>query len=157
MSLLSYQLSTVRACCLLLISHHCNFSSFLITNTVMKIDSHNPSIVNISPQEFRQLSQQPLLIDVRSALEYKTGHAPNALNLSLPRILVGILPIFRNLLLPQWFRELPKDQPIAVICLSAHRSPIAARQLVKMGFSHIYNITGGMIQWRHLNLEISLN
>jgi len=108
---------------------------------------------NISPQEFQQINQQPLLIDVRSNLEYLTGHAPTAINLSLPRILLGNIPILRKWVLPEWFLNLPKDEPIAVICLSAHRSPIVAKELVKTGFTQVFNITGGMLEWRRLNLE----
>ncbi|MBR8826342.1 MAG: rhodanese-like domain-containing protein [Gomphosphaeria aponina SAG 52.96 = DSM 107014] len=107
---------------------------------------------NISPQEFAQLNQQPLLIDVRSKLEYLTGHAPKAINLSLPRILLGNIPILRQRVLPEWFLNLPKDEPIAIICLSAHRSPIIAKELVKAGFTQVFNITGGMLEWRRLNM-----
>ena len=109
-----------------------------------------PTVVDLSPADLAQAPNGTLLIDVRSGLEYFTGHAPGARNLSLPRILLG-LGVSRWFL-PQWFRELPPDQPIAVICLTAHRSPIAARQLLKAGFTTVYNITGGMVEWRRLSL-----
>lgn len=111
-----------------------------------------PSFANISPQEFSQLFNPPLLIDVRSNFEYAMGHAPAAVNLSLPRILLGRIPLFRRWVWPEWFRNLPKHQPVAVICLTAHRSPIAAKQLVKSGFTTVLNVTGGMIEWRRLGL-----
>lgn len=111
-----------------------------------------PSIVNISPQEFVELANPPLLIDVRSHLEYSMFHTSNAVNLSLPRILIGNNSWLRRWVLPQWFQELPKDRPIALICLTAHRSPIAAKQLTKAGFTRVYNITGGMMEWRRLGL-----
>ncbi len=109
-----------------------------------------PSVVNLSPTDLAQAANAPVIIDVRSELEYLTGHASGARNLSLPRILLG-LGVSRWFL-PQWFRELSPDQPIAVICLTAHRSPIAAKQLTKAGFTTVYNITGGMIEWRRLGL-----
>ncbi|CBN55608.1 MULTISPECIES: rhodanese-like domain-containing protein [Kamptonema] len=115
-----------------------------------------PSLVNLSPLEFTQLSNRPLLIDVRSQLEYATGHAPGAINLSLPRILIGRISWLRKWILPQWFRDLPQDQPIAVICLTSHRSPIAADFLIKSGFEAVFNITGGMVEWRQLKLEIAM-
>ncbi len=108
--------------------------------------------IDLSPEEFAQLPKPPRLIDVRSSFEYAMFHAPNAINLSLPRILMGMFPGLRNWFLPQWFQDLSKDEPIAVICLTAHRSPIAARQLAKAGFTKIFNITGGMMQWRRLGL-----
>lgn len=112
------------------------------------------SVTNISPQDFVRLSNPPLLIDVRSRIEYASGHAPTALNLSLPRIILGRIPMFRSWVLPEWFRQLSPDRAIAVICLTAHRSPIAADRLVKAGWKNVYNITGGMVEWQRSHLEI---
>lgn len=109
-------------------------------------------IIDLSPEEFVQLPNPPRLIDVRSSFEYAMFHAPNTINLSLQRILMGMFPGLRNWVLPQWFQDLPKNEPIAVICLTAHRSPIAAKQIAKAGFSKIFNVTGGMMEWRRLGL-----
>jgi rhodanese-related sulfurtransferase len=109
-----------------------------------------PVVVDLSPTDLAQAPDTPLIIDVRSGLEYRTGHVSGSRNLSLPRILLGLG--VSHWFLPQWFRELSPDQPIAVICLTAHRSPIAAKQLVKRGFTTVYNITGGMMEWRRLSL-----
>jgi rhodanese-related sulfurtransferase len=112
-----------------------------------------PPVTDISPQTFVELNPPPTLIDVRSQLEYRMGHAPNAVNLSLPRLLLGSIPGLRRWVLPQWFWDLPKDEPVAVVCLTAHRSPIAARQLANVGFQQVYNITGGMMEWQRSGLE----
>jgi rhodanese-related sulfurtransferase len=120
----------------------------------MKTLSTHAEIIHISPQDFLKLSPQPVLIDVRFSPEYQIGHAPNAVNLSLPKIIMGNSPLFQWLL-PSWFKKLKKEQAIAVICLTAHRSPLAAKELVKYGFSQkIYNITGGMVEWQKLGLKI---
>lgn len=103
--------------------------------------------IALSPEEYLTLSAPPLLIDVRSRVEFALFHAPNAINLSLPRILVGRFPWLHRWVWPQWFRDLPKDRPIAVVCLTSHRSPIAAKQLINLGFQQVYNITGGMVKW----------
>ena len=117
--------------------------------------TNSPSqVIDLSPQEFTQLANPPRLIDVRSKFEYGMFHAPEAINLSLPRILMGSNSWLQPWVLPQWFKELPKDEPIALICLTAHRSPMAAEQLIKAGFTEVYNITGGMMEWRGLGLPI---
>jgi rhodanese-related sulfurtransferase len=85
---------------------------------------------------------------------YNSGHAPNAQNLSLQRLMLSQLPFMRKVMLPQWFRELPKDKPVAVVCLTAHRSPIAAKRLTQLGFQKVMNIAGGMMEWRSRNLDI---
>ncbi len=118
------------------------------------ISEFKSQVINISPTEFTQLPNPPLLIDVRSGLEYVMFHAPNAINLNLIRILMGSNSWLSRRVLPQWFRELPQDQPVALICLTAHRSPIAAKQLTKAGFTKVYNITGGMREWQRLGLPI---
>jgi rhodanese-related sulfurtransferase len=116
------------------------------------VSSSQPQVVDLSPNEFVQLSQPPRLIDVRSRFEFNLFHAPHALNLSLPRILMAQAPLLRQWVLPPWFRELPPDEPIALICLTAHRSPIAAQHLIKLGFTQIFNITGGMMAWQQAGL-----
>lgn len=118
------------------------------------IADSQPQVVDLSPQEFNQLSNPPRLIDVRSKWEYNQFHAPDAINLSLPRILMGSNSWLRRYVVPQWFKELPKDEPIALICLTSHRSPIAGKELIKAGFTQVYNVTGGMMEWRQLGLPI---
>ncbi|ESA38182.1 rhodanese-related sulfurtransferase [Leptolyngbya sp. Heron Island J] len=111
-----------------------------------------PTIIDLSPEDFVQSAEVSQLIDVRSRLEYNLFHAPDAINLSLPRILMAQVPLLRHLVLPQWFWELPRDAPLAVICLTAHRSPMAAQILAKLGFSQVFNITGGMMAWQKVGL-----
>jgi rhodanese-related sulfurtransferase len=115
--------------------------------------SAQPFVINISPSEFANLPEPPLLIDVRSQLEYRMFHALKAIHLSLPRILIGMIPGLHRWAYPQWFQNLSKNEPVAVICFTSHRSPIAAKYLVKAGFTQVFNITGGMMEWRRLGLE----
>lgn len=116
--------------------------------------SPNPmsNVVSLSPEQFSQLSSPPRLLDVRTSVEYKASHAPTALNLGMQRILLGQIPGLRNWLLPQWFRDLPHDEPLAIMCLTAHRSPIVAKTLAKAGFSNVLDISGGLMAWKKAGL-----
>lgn len=118
-----------------------------MTKTVSK-----QAIREISPKQYIKMARPPQLVDVRTGLEYMAGHAPQAVNLSLFRLSFAMIPGLRRLLLPKWFRELPKEQPIAVICLTSHRSAIAAKQLLKAGFTKVYNLSGGMMEWQQQGL-----
>jgi len=118
------------------------------------ISSTQPNIIDLSPEECVQFPKPLRLLDVRSRFEYNLFHAPNAINLSLPRILMSQIPLLRNWVLPKWFWELSNDEPIAIICLTAHRSPIAAQTLVREGFTQVFNITGGMMAWQKAGLPI---
>lgn len=110
------------------------------------------SVIDLTPEEFCQLQNPPRLIDVRSGVEYRLFHAPDAVNLSLPRILMGQIPILQSWALPAWFRTLPKTEAIALICLTSHRSPIAAQRLAQAGFTNVFNIAGGMMAWKKAGL-----
>jgi rhodanese-related sulfurtransferase len=67
---------------------------------------------------------------------------------------MGRLPILRHWAWPEWFRQLPKTEAIAVVCLTSHRSPIAAQQLSKEGFTTIFNVTGGLMAWQKAGLPV---
>ncbi len=86
----------------------------------------------ISAHLLHTRQQQLLLIDVRSWLEYLFGHIPGARHLSLNRLL----------------REVPKEQAIAVNCLSGHRSAIAAQWLIQRGYQQVYDLQGGVLAWQ---------
>jgi rhodanese-related sulfurtransferase len=57
-------------------------------------------------------------------------------------------------MLPDWFRQLPREAPLAVVCLTSHRSPIAAQQLRRLGFRQVINVDGGMMAWRQEDLPV---
>lgn len=81
------------------------------------------------------------LVDVRTLGEYKKGHLQNAVNID-------------------WtaddFNEkavtLEKSKPVFLYCLSGARSEAAAARLKEMGFTDIYAMKGGMMDWRSQNL-----
>jgi rhodanese-related sulfurtransferase len=109
------------------------------------------AIASLTPQELSECDPAPLLVDVRSAVEFRAGHAPGARNLSLPRIMVG-LGLGWRWLLPDWFQEQDREAAIALICLTSHRSPLAAQQLQRAGFQQVINIAGGMMAWQKQGL-----
>jgi rhodanese-related sulfurtransferase len=80
-------------------------------------------------------------IDVRTVEEYKSGHAPKAVNFPLDG-LEGELA------------KLDKNKPVYVICQTGRRSQMAAETLNKAGFKDVYNITGGTSAWTGANLPL---
>jgi phage shock protein E len=75
------------------------------------------------------LQQDALLVDVRTAGEYRSGHLPGAVNIPLDDM-------------PQTFprRVGDKRQAVLVHCLSGTRSGIARRQLMRMGYENVFNL-----------------
>ncbi|WP_288008505.1 rhodanese-like domain-containing protein [Kyrpidia sp.] len=75
-----------------------------------------------------------LIVDVREAHEFRSGHVPGAVNVPLSR-------------LSRELHRIPKDREVALICRSGHRSVQAARILKKAGYTRLWNVRGGMIAW----------
>jgi len=52
--------------------------------------------------------------------------------------------------------KLPKDMnaKIVVYCRSGSMSAIAARELVKLGFTNVSNLAGGMVEWEKQGYEL---
>ena len=80
-------------------------------------------------------------IDVRTVEEYKSGHAPKAVNLPLDG-------------LENELAKLDKNKPVYVICQSGKRSQKGAEILSQAGFKEIYNVTGGTSAWTGANLPL---
>ncbi len=75
-----------------------------------------------------------IVLDVREETEYAFSHVPTSKNIPL-----GELEARAD--------ELSKDKEVYIICRTGNRSDVAARQLTNLGFSKVYNVIPGMIQW----------
>ncbi|MEY3301667.1 MAG: rhodanese-like domain-containing protein [Pseudanabaena sp.] len=86
----------------------------------------------LSPSQLQSRQNQLMVVDVRGILEYWMGHIAGAKRMSRDRIL----------------KEIPKDQAIAITCLSGHRSDMAAQWLVAQGYSKVHSLRGGLLAWQ---------
>ena len=80
----------------------------------------------------------PLLLDVRSQAEYNSGHAPNAVHMPLTDLSSNLESLKKHGL----------SQSVAVICLSGNRSVHGAVLLKQAGFEKVFNVVGGMANWK---------
>jgi rhodanese-related sulfurtransferase len=85
-----------------------------------------------------------LVLDVRSAEEFATGHIINARNITLET-----LP--NNLDSIKKYRE----KPVIVCCESGTRSAQATKLLKAQGYTTVFNLSGGLAAWRQDNLPLS--
>ncbi|MCG8353603.1 MAG: rhodanese-like domain-containing protein [Chloroflexales bacterium] len=76
-----------------------------------------------------------VVVDVRTPLEYRSGHLPGAR--SLPLGSFGMQDI-----------SLPPDRPLLLVCQHGPRSRIAAAMLARAGFTQLYELRGGISRWK---------
>lgn len=78
-----------------------------------------------------------LLIDVRTEYEFLAGHIEGARNIPLNEIRRRVKDL-----------NLPKDTPIYVYCQVGVRSHTALMALKGMGYTNLYNLSGGFITYK---------
>jgi rhodanese-related sulfurtransferase len=103
---------------------------------VLLLRSFRPSGASLAPSEFQiRLSKEPkpLLVDVRSSMEYASGHLSGA----------RLIPLQE---LARESTSLQRERPILLYCRSGHRSGLALRQLQAQGFQ-VQDLDGGMLAW----------
>jgi thioredoxin 1 len=93
----------------------------------------------ISPTDFEQKLKlaDAQLIDVRSPEEYADGGIAGSLNIN-----------YNSADFEDRISKLDKTKPVLVYCLSGGRSGNAANKMNEMGFKEVYNMQGGLVQWR---------
>ena len=77
----------------------------------------------------------PIVMDVRSAVEFGTGHVPSAINIPLPELRTRV-------------DEVAAGRPVVTYCAVGQRGYLAERILQQRGVSGVRNLTGGFASWR---------
>ena len=102
----------------------------------------------ISAKDFNKMiknDKSAIVIDVRTPEEFNNGHLRNSLNVN-------------------WFDEnfdenlkiFNKDLPVFVYCLSGGRSSKANEKIQSLGFKNVYELDGGILEWRKNKLPEAL-
>jgi putative phage shock protein E len=114
-------------------------SLFLAGCMVTKTSETSGSYKTISSTEAQQMiedNKDALILDVRTAAEYESGHIPNAINLSNEDIQAGKVDSLKD-----------KSQLIMVYCRSGNRSRQAAQKLAELGYTNVVDF-GGIQSWQ---------
>ena len=95
-------------------------------------------VADISPEEL--LSSPPefaLILDVRTADEFASGHVPGAVNISHESVAARVSELGTD-----------KSRPVVVYCEKGGRAGKAASVLLEAGFSDVRHLVGDMSAWR---------
>lgn len=115
-----------------------------------KADNSNSEVIQtVPPQKFEdlvRLADSPQLLDVRTPQEYKVGHLSGAQNNNIA-----------NAAFIQKAQVLDKNRPVFVYCKTGMRSAHAAQQLEELGFKEVYDLEGGITNWKKTGLPVKMN
>jgi rhodanese-related sulfurtransferase len=105
-------------------------------------------VLQLTPAQVRERAlsgNPPLLLDVREEDEFngELGHVAGAILVPLKE-LSARAPEFAG----------SKDSEVVAICRAGVRSSTAAALLTGLGFEHVYNMRGGMLDWVDAGLPV---
>ena len=100
---------------------------------------------DVSVQEAVQLinRRDALVLDVRDAAEYASGHIPNSRHIPAAEIEKRLKEL-----------EKFKSRPIVVSCRGGNRAAAAVAVLKKNGFQEVFPLKGGILGWQQAALPI---
>lgn len=93
---------------------------------------------NLEPKVFAEkiTNTDVYLIDVRTPQEYASNHIGNAVNIDI-----------NSSDFDAQINNLDKNKPVYIYCLSGGRSSRAAQKMNDLGFTEVYNLSGGITKW----------
>jgi rhodanese-related sulfurtransferase len=88
---------------------------------------------------------EAILLDARDQKEFDVSHLKNAIR-------VG----YDDFKIDQTLPKLPKDKnaKIVVYCSLGIRSETVAHKLMQEGYTNVYNLYGGIFEWKNANFKV---
>lgn len=102
------------------------------------------SVESLHPKEFAakiKTTENPQILDVRTPDEFETEHIDNAKNVN-----------WNSDDFATKAESYDKSKPVFVYCLSGGRSKKAAAKLNELGFTNVYELEGGILNWNEEGL-----
>lgn len=88
--------------------------------------------------------ENSLVLDVREPDEYAKGHIEGAVYMPFGKLKERIAEL-----------EAHKNSPLIVTCQSGTRSGHACAILKQHGFTQVYNLAGGMMEWEEAKMPVT--
>lgn len=99
----------------------------------------------VTPKEMQAIleTEDMQLVDVRTPKEYKEGHIINSQNID-----------YNSPTFDEDISKLDKTKPVILYCKTGRRSAKCSEKLIKAGFEKIYELEGGITEWKFKGLEV---
>lgn len=113
--------------------------------SVAACSSASAATEDVNVEEFASVIEGPgiVILDVRTPEEFAQGHIAGSININVES------PDFTSKV-----EQLDKSRTYAVYCRSGRRSGVATQQMESLGFTSLYNMNGGVIDWAGAGFEL---
>ncbi|MCB9263033.1 MAG: thioredoxin fold domain-containing protein [Flavobacteriales bacterium] len=120
----------------------------LVLTFFISCGQSQPEINKLNVNDFKtrlEAAGNPQILDVRTPGEFNGGHIKNAQNIDYNS------PDFN-----QKLKLFKTEDTLFVYCLSGGRSSAAVGILKQMGFKHVNELQGGLMQWKQLDYPLEM-
>jgi rhodanese-related sulfurtransferase len=119
------------------------FGAGLMLLALLVFHERRKDAPGLSPAQLVSLVNQKdaVVLDVRDTAEYRQGHIVNSNNIPHGKLGERLAEI------ESW-----RERPLVVVCKMGHHSGAVARTLREKGFTEVYRLQGGMLEWQSAQL-----
>lgn len=100
-----------------------------------------PRDLNVHTVDALRARDDVLVLDVRRADEFASGHVPGALHLPVEQLAAAA-------------SQLPDDRTVILTCRTGRRSGQGVDILEDAGLTNVVHMDGGMVAWRRAGLDV---
>jgi rhodanese-related sulfurtransferase len=100
---------------------------------------------SLTPQQAINLvnGEEGVFLDVREHNEFGSGHIANAVNIPAMKLDGRMAEL-----------EKYREKPIVLVCKMGQQTGAVGKKLQAQGFSRVYRMKGGMMEWGQLQLPL---
>jgi rhodanese-related sulfurtransferase len=102
---------------------------------LMSMPSGYYTISNVEALKSLVATRQPLLVDVRSPSEYRSGHIPGATNIPLQQM-------------ARHLNQIPTDHPVVLYCSTGYRSAMGVMTLHLLNYDNVRGFPPSFAGWK---------
>ena len=84
-----------------------------------------------------------VFLDLRDAADFNKGHIVGSVNIPASKLADRMVEL-----------EKYKEKPVVLVCKMGQQSGAAGKQLRAAGYTRVYRMTGGMMEWGNLQLPL---
>jgi rhodanese-related sulfurtransferase len=119
----------------------CLLGSSTIAFADQAVSAEAPSITPLELEALRSSGQAPVVIDVRTAGEYASGHIPGAIHIPFDEVATRI-------------SEVEAPNGVALYCMMGPRARKGEAALLGAGYTSVRHLDGGLAAWKAADLPV---
>lgn len=123
-------------------------AALLVVMVMLFLHETRKKGTSLSPQQAINIvnSEEGVFVDLRDTAEFRSGHIVDAMHIPTTKLMnnTGLL-------------ENHRDKPIVLVCKMGQSAGAVGKKLNEEGFAKVNVMTGGMMEWKNLQLPVVNN